>query len=265
MLRFARQLSVPVRPNTASSPVCKCNEDDSQAPISGLMPHLGQKSTMPQKGQYCLLSISVVVTAEFHNPSILNPDFLKSQGIVPTDWEPTLAITTPQFSNIRFHNGIDWTVDQSKLTVVEICESRFQDSYLVYDLVVSYIKRLPHVPYRSLGLNFVVANTTDEPQQWLTNQYLKDGVWSHGEPSVRSMVPKFTFEADDGVLCFLSLDAGLSKLANQQPVPAVIANCNLHHEGPLDAGALRDAIGRWPQRQEFAIAALDRLLGNEQT
>lgn len=220
---------------------------------------------MPQTGQYCLLSISVVVTAEFHNPSILNPDFLKSQGIVPTDWEPALAITTPQFSNIRFHNGIDWTVDQSKLTVVEICESQFQDSYLAYDLVVSYIERLPHVPYRSLGLNFVVANTTDEPQQWLTKQYLKDGVWSHGEPSVRSMVPKFIFEADDGVLCFLSLDAGLSKLANQQPVPAVIANCNLHHEGPLDAGALRDAIGRWPQRQEFAIAALDRLLGNENT
>ena len=220
---------------------------------------------MPQEERYCLHSVSVVVTAEFHNPSILNPDFLKSQGIVPTDWEPTLAITTPQFSNIRFHNGIEWTVDQSKLTVVETCESQFQDSHLAYDLVVSYIRRLPHVPYRSLGLNFVVATTTDEPQQWLTKQYLKDGVWLHGEPAVRSMVPKFTFEADEGVLCILSLDAGLSKLGDHQPVPSVIANCNLHHEGPLDAGALSDAIGRWPQRQEFVIAALDRLLGSKQT
>ena len=220
---------------------------------------------MPQEGPYRLLSVSVVVTAEFHNPSILNPDFLKFQGIVPKDWEPKLAITTPQFSNIRFHNGIDWTVDQSKLTVVETCESQFQDSYLAYDLVASYIERLPHVPYRSHGLNFVVAFPTDEPQQWLTNQYLKDGDWLHGEPAVRSMAPKFTFAADEEVLCFLNLDANRPARGKHQAVPAVIAEGNLHHEGPLDAGALRDAIDRWPQRQEFAIAALDRLFGNERT
>lgn len=215
---------------------------------------------MPDEAHYWLHSLSVVVTAEYHNPSILNPDFLKSQGIVPTDWEPVLAITTPQFSNIRFHNGIEWTVDQSKLTVVESCESQFRDSYLAYDLVISYIRRLPHVPYRSLGLNYVVAATTDDPQEWLTKQYLKDGVWLQGEPVVRSMVPKFTFEPGEGVQCFLSLDAGNSKRGNAQPVPAVIANCNVHHAGPLDADALCDAIGCWPQRQLFAISALDRLL-----
>ena len=219
---------------------------------------------MPDEGYYWLHSVSIVVTAEFHNPSILNPDFLKFQGIVPTDWEPALAITTPQCSNIRFQNGIEWTVDQSKLEVVEICESQFRDSYLAYDLVVSCINRLPHVPYRSLGLNYVVAAPMDDPQEWLTKQYLKDGIWLDGEPAVRSMVPKFTLEASEGVLCFLSLDAGKSKLGNHQPVPAVIANCNLHHEGPLDADALCDAIGCWPQRQEFAIAALERLLGSAQ-
>ena len=110
-----------------------------------------------------------------------------------------------------------------------------------------------------------MAATTDDPQEWLTKQYLKDGVWLHGEPAVRSMVPKFTFETDEGVLCLLSLDAGDSKRGNHQPVPAVIANCNLHHEGPLDANGICDAVGRWPQRQEFAMAALDRLLRSAQT
>ena len=92
---------------------------------------------MPDQAHFWLHSVSVVVTAGFHNPSILNPDFLKSRGIVPMDWEPKRTITTPQFSTIQFHNGIKWTVDQSKLTVVEACESQFRDSYLVYDLVVS--------------------------------------------------------------------------------------------------------------------------------
>ena len=33
-----------------------------------------------------LHSMSVVVTAEHHNPSILNKDFLINSGIVPQDW-----------------------------------------------------------------------------------------------------------------------------------------------------------------------------------
>ncbi len=225
------------------------------------MPSSRPQSNSPDEALFWLHSVSVVVTAEFHNPSILNPDFLKSQRIVPTDWEPKLAITTPQFSNIRFHNGIEWTVDQTKLTVVEACESQFRDSYLAYDLVVSYVDRLPHVPYRSLGLNCVVAIRTDDPQQWLTKQYLRDGIWLHGEPAVRSMVPKFTLDVGAGVVCLLSLDGGNSNLGNEQPVPAVIATCNVHHEGPLDANALRHAIGFWPRRQEFVIAALEQLLG----
>ena len=219
---------------------------------------------MQHKPNYWLHSVSVVVTAEFHNPSILNPDFLKSQRVIPSDWEPNLTITTPQFSNIRFRNGIEWAVDQSKLTVTENCESGFRENYRVYDLVVSYVEKLPHVPYRSLGLNCVVAVGKDDPQQWLTNQYLRDGNWLHGSPAVLSMIPKFTLEAGDGALCHLSLDAGRSKLGNAEPAPAVIANCNVHHQGPLDAEGVFDAIGCWPQRQEFVIAALGRLLGSAQ-
>ena len=260
----ACQLPSFVQESAGSISERKLNRDDSQLRINCSVPSLAPKSNMQDELQYWLHSVSVVVTAEFHNPSILNPDFLKSQRIVPTDWEPSVPITTPQFSNILFHNGIGWTVDQSKLTVTENCESEFRESYRVYDLVVSYVEKLPHVPYRSLGLNCVVAVRKDDPQQWLTKQYLKDGIWLHDKPAALSMIPKFTFQAGDGALCHLSLDAGQSKLGGQQPVPAVIANCNVHHQGPLDSEALYDAIGRWPQRQEFVIAALGRLLGSAQ-
>ncbi len=41
---------------------------------------------MPEDTSYWLHTVSVVVTAEFHNPSILNPDFLVSREIIPADW-----------------------------------------------------------------------------------------------------------------------------------------------------------------------------------
>ena len=98
---------------------------------------------MPQDLPYWLHSVSVVVTAEFHNPSILNPDFLVSKEIVPEDWEVSETITTPSVSVVSYSQGIQWRVDQSQLNVVENCESSFRDNYHVYELVNAYLTKLP--------------------------------------------------------------------------------------------------------------------------
>lgn len=34
-----------------------------------------------------LQELAIVLTAKNHNPSILNPDFLKCSGIIPSEWE----------------------------------------------------------------------------------------------------------------------------------------------------------------------------------
>ena len=120
---------------------------------------------MPKEWPYWLHSISVVVTAEYHNPSILNKDFLVSKGILPHDWETTLAITTPQVSVLQFQNGIQWTVDQMRLVVAERCECplQAQSDYVVHGLLDAYLERLPHVPYRSLGLNWTLSHGLRRP------------------------------------------------------------------------------------------------------
>ena len=117
-----------------------------------------------------LNTVSVVITAEFHNPSILNRDFLASQGIVPPDWEVTASIITPPVSVVRYENGIEWTVDQSRLNVMEKCGSLFRKDYSVHRLVNAYLEKLPHVPYRSLGLNCNVSMAVNNPQHWITER-----------------------------------------------------------------------------------------------
>ena len=74
---------------------------------------------MVDKPRIRLHNVSVVVTAEFHNPSILNPDFLEKHGIVPENWAVTETVTTPTASVVKYANGVAWTVDPSRLTVSE--------------------------------------------------------------------------------------------------------------------------------------------------
>ena len=216
-----------------------------------------------QDNLYRLHSVSVVVTAEFHDPSVLNRDFLVSKRIVPEDWEVTEAFSTPPVSILRHGNGIQWTLDQSKLTVTEDCNSSFQDKYRVHSLASRYVAVLPNVPYRGLGLNCVVSMKRDNPETWLTRRFLKPGTWQKREPKILGMVPKFALNAGDAV-CNISFGTGQIQSSQGAPYKAIIVNGNMHHPGPLDAHGLRAAIEQWPSRQAFMIATLDRLLKKPQ-
>ena len=218
---------------------------------------------MKNETPYRLHSVSVVVTAEFHNPSVLNRDFLASRGIVPEAWEVVEVFSTPAASFLSYGNGIQWTVDQSKLTVTENCDSSFQDEYRVHPMVAEYLAALPNVPYRSLGLNFVLSMRRNDPGTWLRQRFLKPGNWQKGEPRILGLVPNFALDAGDAV-CNISLSAGQAGSSEGKPVNSVIVNGNMHHAGPLDASGLREAIERWPSRQTFMIAALNKLLKKPQ-
>jgi hypothetical protein len=198
-----------------------------------------------------LHNVSVVVTAEFHNPSILNPDFLASHGIVPADWTVADTLTTPPVSVVKYENGIAWTVDQSRLTVTENCGPKFQDSYRIHALVNAYLEKLPHVPYRALGLNCQVSTLQPDPRSWLFAQFASD--WLHNDSRVRGMKPAFALDTVDAV-CNIAF-AG----ATRDNSPCVFAECNVHHRGRLDVAGLRAAIARWAERQEFVASKLDWL------
>ena len=207
---------------------------------------------MADESSVRLHSVSVVVTAEYHNPSILNPDFLVSRGIVPADWSVAETLTTPPMSVVKYTNGIAWTVDQSRLTVTENCGPAFRDHYESHALVTTYLERLPHVPYRGLGLNCQVSTSQDDPERWLVERFAVD--WLRDDPQVRGMRPAFALNAEDAV-CNISFAEG-----TRNDSPCVAAECNLHHPGPLDVDGLRAAIARWPERQRFIVSTLGRLL-----
>lgn len=201
-----------------------------------------------------LHDVSVVVTAEFHNPSILNPDFLRIRGIVPQDWIVAETLTTPPVSVVKYGNGIAWTVEQSRLTVTERCGPTFGDHYKSHDLVNAYLRALPHVPYRGLGLNCRLSVSRPDPRRWLVERFAAG--WVRDDPKVRGMRPAFALDAGDAV-CNVTF-----REATGEDGPCVAAECNLHHEGPSDVDDLQAAISRWPERRQFIDSTLRSLLGS---
>lgn len=201
-----------------------------------------------------LHSVSVVVTAEFHNPSILNPDFLRSCEIVPSDWVAAETLTTPPLSVVKYDNGLHLTVDQTRLTVTK--ERDVAGLNTVHQVARAYLAKLPHVPYRDLGLNCRVSARKAEPTRWLLERF--GAPWLHNEPSVQGMRPKLSLLAD-GAVCNVSLFD-----VEEEKGGRIVADCNLHHAGPLAVEAMCAAIERWPDRQTSVLSSVNELLGGKQ-
>lgn len=209
---------------------------------------------MLEKPRLVLRTVSVVVNAEFHNPSILNPDFLVSREIVPADWTVLETVTTPTLSVVRYENGVAWTVNPAQLTITQPTGPDFADICDVHRLASLYLEKLPYVPYRSFGLNCEIAVSEPEPRRRLVERF--GASWLGAETLVLGMTPKFALDAGDAV-CYVGIEEGHSGPDERW------AACNVHHQGPLDVDALCRAIQRWPERQEFVVDALRMLWGGE--
>ena len=98
-----------------------------------------------------LKKANIVIIAKAHNPSIISPEWLKVKNIIVE--EPREFIHTPEFSLFDSETFI-LTVDRVRLQIqTKIFELEFLKS--LAKIVIDYICLLPHIPYESLGFNFI--------------------------------------------------------------------------------------------------------------
>ena len=120
---------------------------------------------------------SIVILAENNNPSILNPDFLKHNNIIPSDSPIKDVLCTPPFAQVSFDNNYVISVDLDKLQFLDNDPKRIPAESKIAIMAASYISTLRFVQYRALGINFVgYYEFSDEklPLEYLTSRFLKD-------------------------------------------------------------------------------------------
>lgn len=181
-----------------------------------------------------LLQFSIVILATDHNPTILNPDFLQMQGIVPSDWGWELAapsIATPPFATVQYESGVTISVESNKIQVADNKVVELTDSKII-KIVKRYVEVVPHVRYTTVGINFQTAIEIDDHETYLKFRFLKKGSWDSDNNPIKSVGLKFVYPVDSGRL-LLSLDSGTivkSVDKQEQKKSVIIANANFHRD-----------------------------------
>lgn len=102
-----------------------------------------------------------MIIASAHNPSIIAPQWLKDNSLIIE--EPKHFVHTPDFSLFE-SESFSLVVDHQRLQIT----AKKQDKGSLRSLAnaaSNYMKLLPHIPYRSLGLNFVWSIEIDEKEE----------------------------------------------------------------------------------------------------
>ena len=201
-----------------------------------------------------LVQFSEVVVGDAHNPTILNPDFLASQRIVPKSWgwEVAETLTTPPLAIVCYTNGVNITVEQNKIQITDPNVEDGPDKSKISDIAAAYIEILPHVRYTAVGNNFKCLIPQANPGEFLKSRFLKTGAWSDAPSQLGAIGLKLSYPLVPAGQLVLTVDAAEAKLpdkADHQEVIVCNANfsreCGEHPASEIAVDHLRKSVDDW--------------------
>lgn len=130
--------------------------------------------------------LAIVIAVKTQNPTILNEDFLKQSGIIPSDWKLARdPIYTERVAQIVFENGFSIAAQPDRVMFLEAVGDKPIDSINAGTVAQKYVNTLKLADYQAIGINFrsYVAYPNEAlASQFISTQLLANGSWqSYGE------------------------------------------------------------------------------------
>ena len=212
--------------------------------------------------QFDLVEFSIVVVAQSNNPTLLNPDFLRHNGIVSSHRalhgeQPPL--TTPIFSQVTFEDGLVVRADPERITFAQTGDPLVRDDIDSPSVAKGYLRTVPHVPYTALGLNPKVV-IWNPPFARLSKMLRTEGNWMTFGSHVPSFELKTTYRMADRQLA-LTLQEAETKRGD-----ALICTANIHREvketnQQMRVNAILSMLDCWMEDLDEFNALVNRALG----
>ena len=246
-----------------------------------------------QNNDFKLANVSAILVAESQNPSIINRDFLKNARIVDNGWEvkDPETFSMPPFAQVVYRNGVTIRVDPNRCEIQQEVRGKFQPSYHVHECARKYAEVLEHIPYKAVGMNWLLQAAEQNPGDWLKSRYLRTGKWSDNITPTRL---DFTIQSEDSTVYnfFLqTLQTGhtlqMGEILQMEQSPrigqapkmehvlqrggiadqnSILLNCNAHFDLQSVSNAVRrisDVLQNVAEHQRFVQKVLDDYLLEE--
>jgi len=176
--------------------------------------------------------ISIVVVAQNHNPTILNPDFLKFNEIAPKDWELAAPpICVAPMAQVAFKNGVSIVAQFDKVIFAEAVLDKSAEDLRIAKIARKYIEILPHVNYSSVGINPKghIVFAENNVQEYLVETFLTDGPWRDiGNSPIKASI-KLAYTLDR-CKCALTIDEAILQTPEKPAIPVLLFASNFHHD-----------------------------------
>lgn len=104
--------------------------------------------------QVGLVEVSVVLVANQNDPSILNPDFLRYNGIVDKALKRAQpAMSTPMISQVVFEGDIAVRAEPNRFVFEQKGQPLGEDACVVPELAGRFVQTVSHLPCSAIGIN----------------------------------------------------------------------------------------------------------------
>ena len=108
-----------------------------------------------------LVQLSVVLIADHVDPSMINPDFLRLNGIVNHDLQTGQPpVSTPVFSQVAFEDGFTVTAQTDRVEFVQRGETLTEDAASP-NVARRFLEKIPYPAYKAIGINPVGTKPLD--------------------------------------------------------------------------------------------------------
>jgi hypothetical protein len=196
----------------------------------------------------------IIIAAKNHNPTLLNPDFLKYSGIVPTEWElARQPISNQSVSQVAFTNGVLIVAEPTRVIFIQAIEGKAAAEIVVADIAKKYVQTLPNVEYEAVGLNprsyMTFVQQQDAARQYLAETLLSPGPWQEvGNTPVRATL-NLVYTMDRCPF-YLTVSEAALRNPDETSTPIVLFNGSFSYEvksetAPERIGNLHQIIDNW--------------------
>lgn len=211
------------------------------------------------------IDTSVVITGNQHNPTLLHPSFLSSRGIVPANWTvlDDEVVCSPAMSQVQYSNGILFTVDPNRLQIRDQKPKENIVDSILPNISKEYIRALPHVPYKSVGINFAGGVERENSGTWLRKRFLTNGKWNNDDFYPINLSLTFQY-IEDGSRINSTISPGQFTILENQYVGTILT-VNYHTD--LEEAAMlesaENALSQFGERYQHFIQIANTLLGSD--